>query len=68
MSRKAMDPDRFQMRDLKRRVKALEDQKDYMKADHRRLVGRMNLVQKILAQYGLEWHDHDGVTDQKRVK
>ncbi len=62
-----MDPDRFQMRDLKRRIKSLEDHKNYMQADLRRATGRINQLELILNQYGLEWHDHDGVTDRKKV-
>ncbi len=38
----AMDPDRFQMRDLKRRISKLEDQIGYMKTDLKRVTGRLN--------------------------
>ncbi len=33
MGTRQMDPDRFQMRDLKRRISKLEDQLGYMKTD-----------------------------------
>ncbi len=50
MGSKAMDPDRFQMRDLKRRIKGLEDQRDYMKADHRRGIARINSLEELVAR------------------
>ncbi len=37
-----MDPDRFQMRDLKRRMSKLEDQIGYLKTDWKRTTTRLN--------------------------
>ncbi len=47
MSR-AMDPDRFQMRDLKRRMSKLEDQVKYLKTDLKRQTQRSNLLESEL--------------------
>ncbi len=60
MAQKAMDPDRFQMRDLKRRIKHLEDQKSYMKADHVRLVGRVNQLTASLDALELDLWERTG--------
>ncbi len=38
----AMDPDRFQMRDLKRRISKLEDQIGYLKTDWKRTTTGLN--------------------------
>ncbi len=47
-----MDPDKFQMRDLKRRVTRLEDQIGYMKTDTKRVTLRINALQGLLTQHG----------------
>ncbi len=44
----AMDPDRFQMRDLKRRISKLEDQIGYLKTDLKRQTQRNNLLTRDL--------------------
>ncbi len=45
----AMDPDRFQMRDLKRRISKLEDQIGYLKTDWKRTTTRLNQLLDQLA-------------------
>ncbi len=42
MSRAPMTPERFQSRDVKRRLSKLERNHDYLKADFVRLTGRLN--------------------------
>ncbi len=66
MGRKAMDPDRFQMRDLKRRVKTLEDQKDYMKADLRRWMVRVMEIEKIIEDTELDQWEKRGTPKSVR--
>ncbi len=41
-----MDPDRFQMRDLKRRMGKLEDQIGYLKTDWKRTTQKLNTMLK----------------------
>ncbi len=45
----AMDPDRFQMRDLKRRISKLEDQIGYLKTDLKRQTQKSNNLQARIA-------------------
>jgi len=57
----AMDPDRFQMRDLKRRMSKLEDQIGYLKTDWKRTSVGLNDVRDDI-RILLEWmtrHDKD---------
>ncbi len=42
----AMDPDRYQMRDLKRRMSKLEDQIGYLKTDWKRTTQKVNGILK----------------------
>ncbi len=42
----AMDPDRYQMRDLKRRISKLEDQIGYLKTDWKRTTHKCNELAK----------------------
>ncbi len=42
----SMDPDRYQMRDLKRRISKLEDQIGYLKTDLKRQTQRGNELMK----------------------
>ncbi len=44
-----MDPDRFQMRELKRRMSRLEDQIGYLKTDWKRTTTRLNQLLDSLA-------------------
>ncbi len=44
----AMDPDRYQMRDLKRRMSKLEDQIGYLKTDWKRTTTKLNDLRKSL--------------------
>ncbi len=39
-----MDPDKFQMRDMKRRLTRLEDQISYLKTDFKRLSQKYNKI------------------------
>ncbi len=50
MSRTPMTPERFQSRDVKRRISALEKQKDYLRADHNRLSARLRIVEAFVAK------------------
>ncbi len=50
-----MDPDRFQMRDLKRRMSKLEDQIGYLKTDWKRTTSRLN--EYIRVQHAHGCHD-----------
>ena len=56
----SMDPDRYQMRDLKRRMSKLEDQIKYLKTDWKRttlaLHETIELVKKHLQQSWRESH------------
>ncbi len=52
----SMDPDRYQMRDLKRRISKLEDQIGYLKTDWKRTtVGLAELARFVHQQH--ECHD-----------
>ncbi len=42
----SMDPDRFQMRDLKRRMSKLEDQIGYLRTDWKRTTVKCNDLQE----------------------
>ncbi len=46
----AMDPDRYQMRDLKRRISKLEDQLGYLKTDWKRTTTKLNEISRIWDQ------------------
>ncbi len=46
----SMDPDRFQMRDLKRRISKLEDQIGYLKTDLKRQTQRVNAQLTLLKE------------------
>ncbi len=57
MSRTPMTPERFQARDVKRRLTQLENRIDYLKADFARLSGKLSRALKELSdrdeyQYG----------------
>ncbi len=45
-----MDPDRYQMRDLKRRMSKLEDQIGYLKTDWKRSTVKLNDLIKDVQQ------------------
>ncbi len=49
MGSRPMDPDRFQMRELKRRISRVEDQIGYLKTDLKRQTQRSNLLESELA-------------------
>ncbi len=53
----AMDPDRYQMRSLKRRISKLEDQIGYLKTDWKRTTTRLNEVVKDLEAYLVYWRE-----------
>ena len=53
----AMDPDRYQMRDLKRRMSKLEDQIGYLKTDWKRTTGKLNDHVKFAGQPHHVCHD-----------
>ncbi len=44
----SMDPDRYQMRDLKRRISKLEDQIGYLKTDWKRVSVQCTLATKAI--------------------
>ncbi len=46
-----MDPDKFQMRDMKRRLTKLEDQISYLKTDLKRQTQRVNAQLSLLQQF-----------------
>ncbi len=54
----AMDPDRFQMRDLKRRISKLEDQIGYLKTDWKRTTRKVQVneafLREILARLAMD--------------
>ncbi len=43
-----MDPDKYQMRDMKRRLTKLEDQIGYLKTDWKRVQVQVNLATKAI--------------------
>ncbi len=45
-----MDPDRYQMRDLKRRMSKLEDQIGYLKTDWKRTAVALSMLTKVVAE------------------
>ncbi len=46
----AMDPDRYQMRDLKRRISKLEDQIGYLKTDWKRTTVGLHQMKSLLVK------------------
>ncbi len=46
----SMDPDRYQMRDLKRRIGKLEDQIGYLKTDWKRTTTALNALKQFVDQ------------------
>ncbi len=45
-----MDPDRYQMRSLKRRMSKLEDQIGYLKTDWKRTTVALNVLTQVVAE------------------
>ncbi len=52
MGRKAMDPDRFQMRDIKRRINALESANERAITRYFRLVAELRTLHEYLPHWG----------------
>lgn len=59
----AMDPDRYQMRDLKRRMSKLEDQIGYLKTDWKQTRVLLNRLIEELESYLPQWA---GITSRKK--
>ncbi len=50
-----MTPERFQSRDTKRRLTALENQRDYLKADLTRALARISRVEDLAQELLALW-------------
>ncbi len=53
MSRTPMTPERFQSRDVKRRITKQENRLDYLKADFARMMVRVKLIEQALEDHDL---------------
>lgn len=61
---KQMDPDRYQMRELKRRITKLEDHLGYLKTDLKRVTMKHNKLQLSLEAYLTHWSVNGGAEDR----